>query len=100
MAGPQVETIYGVVEGTQESDLNVFKGIPYAKPPIGELRWCAPQPPEGWDGVMSCIEFSAVCAQEDDPVLSEMKINKYVKHNLFLIIDFLIIKLIYNIPSF
>ena len=74
MSGPQVKTIYGVVEGSRENDLNVFKGIPYARPPINELRWCSPQPPEAWSDIRSCTEFSAVCTQEDDPILSDMKI--------------------------
>ena len=51
MAGPQVQTKYGIVEGARENDQNVFRGIPFAKPPINELRWCAPQEPESWEGV-------------------------------------------------
>ena len=74
MAGPQVDTNYGMVEGINENDLNIFKGIPYAKPPTGELRWCPPQEPESWIGTRSCTEFSAVCTQETDPVLIAMKI--------------------------
>ena len=68
MSGPQVDTIHGIIEGTKEKDLNVFRGIPYAEPPTGELRWCPPQPPESWDGVRSCTEFSAACIQETLPV--------------------------------
>ena len=64
MAGPQVQTKYGIVEGARENDQNVFRGIPFAKPPINELRWCAPEEPESWEGVKVCTEFSAVCAQE------------------------------------
>ena len=63
MAGPQVQTKYGIVEGARENDQNVFRGIPFAKPPINELRWCAPEEPESWEGVKVCTEFSAVCAQ-------------------------------------
>ncbi len=74
MSGPQVNTIYGVVEGAKEKDLNVFKGIPFAKPPTGELRWCPPEPPESWDGARSCTEFSAVCTQETFPEMIDMKI--------------------------
>jgi para-nitrobenzyl esterase len=74
MAGPQVSTKYGIVEGKEEKELNVFKGIPYAKPPIGELRWCAPQASESWAGTKSCAEFSAVCAQESFPEVIDMKL--------------------------
>ena len=49
MAGPQVQTKYGIVEGARENDQNVFRGIPFAKPPINELRWCAPEEPESLD---------------------------------------------------
>ena len=74
MAGPQVQTKYGIVEGARENDQNVFRGIPFAKPPINELRWCAPEEPESWEGVKVCTEFSAVCAQESFPAEIEMKI--------------------------
>ena len=58
MTGPQVQTKYGIVEGARENDQNVFRGIPFAKPPINELRWCAPEEPESWEGVKVCTEFS------------------------------------------
>lgn len=74
MAGPQVNTIYGVVEGTKEEDLDIYKGIPYAKAPVDELRWCPPQPPESWSGTRSCTEFSAACTQETFPEVIDMKI--------------------------
>ena len=74
MTGPQVKTIYGVVEGAKEEGLNVYKGIPYAKPPVGELRWCPPQAPESWMGARSCTEFSAACTQETFPEVLDMKL--------------------------
>lgn len=40
-----------------------FLGIPYAKPPVGELRYRAPQPPENWEGIRSCSEFQPSCIQ-------------------------------------
>ena len=42
-----------------ESDprITVFRGVPYAKPPVGELRWRAPQPAENWEGVRKCYEY-------------------------------------------
>ena len=49
---PTVQTKYGAVQGVEgESNSWVWKGIPYAEPPVGELRWRAPQDPDPWDGV-------------------------------------------------
>jgi para-nitrobenzyl esterase len=46
-----------------ENDLYVFKGIPYAAPPVGELRWMPPQPMKPWDGVRPAVEFGAISPQ-------------------------------------
>jgi para-nitrobenzyl esterase len=54
-----VNTKYGRVEGYQEGNIRIFKGIPFAAPPIGNLRWKAPQPPLAWKGVKKCMTFSA-----------------------------------------
>ena len=43
--------------------VRVFKGIPYAAPPVGELRWRAPQPVAKWEGVRKAEEFGPVCMQ-------------------------------------
>jgi len=55
----------GLVEGTpgRTPGITVFKGIPYAAPPVGELRWRAPQPPAKWRGVRHADHFSAGCPQ-------------------------------------
>lgn len=47
----QVMTNYGIVEGENAHGANAWKGIPYAKPPVNELRFKAPVPPESWEGV-------------------------------------------------
>jgi len=52
-----VETIYGALEGIQEEECQVYLGIPYARPPVGQLRFHAPQPPEKWTGVRPAKEF-------------------------------------------
>nr|WP_297782772.1 carboxylesterase family protein [uncultured Allomuricauda sp.] len=52
-----VETKTGKVEGYTEGEIKVFKGIPFAEPPVGELRWKAPQPVRDWVGVKECKEF-------------------------------------------
>jgi len=53
----------GKVEGSETKDIRAFKGIPYAAPPVGKLRWAPPQPAEGWDGVRDATRFGAACMQ-------------------------------------
>ncbi len=62
-----LEVSCGKIEGSHSSDgeLLVFKGIPYAKPPIGELRWKAPQPTESWAGILKCTSFSKSAIQNE-----------------------------------
>ncbi len=60
----EVETPLGTVQGTVNGDVFVFKGIPYAKPPTGELRFAPPVPAETWEGVLKCLEFSSAAPQK------------------------------------
>lgn len=62
-----VDTRAGRVEGVREDDLLVFKGVPYAAPPVGELRWLPPQPLEPWSGVRSVKDVGA--ASHQNPVV-------------------------------
>lgn len=57
----KVQVEGGVISGVLDSisGINVFKGIPYAEPPVGDLRWTAPIPVKPWDGILSCKEFRA-----------------------------------------
>jgi para-nitrobenzyl esterase len=54
-----ISTDKGKIEGSFNVDktVRVFKGIPFAAPPIGDLRWKAPQPTAAWDGILPCTEF-------------------------------------------
>ena len=54
---PLVKTAYGPIEGYRTNGLEIFKGIPFAAPPVGELRWKAPQPPAPWKEVKQCTAF-------------------------------------------
>ena len=61
----QVHTEAGVVAGTRSTDgkVMIFKGVPFAAPPVGELRWKEPQPVARWKGVRKTTEFGARCMQ-------------------------------------
>ncbi|WP_338875441.1 carboxylesterase family protein [Spirosoma sp. SC4-14] len=55
---PQAKTANGVVEGVVESSgIHAFKGIPFAQPPVGDLRWKEPQPVKNWQGVKETKKF-------------------------------------------
>ena len=60
-----IQTDNGQVEGLPNADASVvaFKGIPFAAPPVGDLRWKAPQPVQNWEGVRECKEFSSSAMQ-------------------------------------
>ena len=48
----------GLLQGTSEGGLTVYKGIPFAAPPVGDLRWRAPQPAAKWEGVRPAAKFA------------------------------------------
>jgi para-nitrobenzyl esterase len=73
-AGPdQLATSYGLLQGRVEDGLRVFRGVPFAAPPVGALRWAPPAAPTCVDGVIDATTFGPVCPQydvrsDDDPV--------------------------------
>lgn len=62
-SGSQVKTLSGVVEGKNDGAVHAFLGIPYAQPPVGDLRWKQPLPTANWKGVRKATEFGAHCMQ-------------------------------------
>lgn len=52
-----VRTEFGLVQGVREVGLTVYRGIPFAAPPVGDLRWRPPQPATPWDGVRAATKF-------------------------------------------
>src|SRR6476646_1537821 len=60
-----VKVEQGLLAGTNGSsaDLRVYRGIPYAAPPVGDLRWRAPQPAAKWQGVRNASEYGRACVQ-------------------------------------
>ncbi len=53
----QVKTANGTLEGVDESGVRAFKGVPFAAPPVGDLRWREPQPVKNWTGVRKAHDF-------------------------------------------
>lgn len=60
---PIVETQAGDVQGFVENNVFAFKGIPYAAPPVGDLRWREPQPAALWQGVLKANAYGHACIQ-------------------------------------
>lgn len=56
-------TAQGVIRGVIEGETLTFKGIPYAKPPVGTLRWRPTEPPMRWEGIRDGSRFGAMCPQ-------------------------------------
>ena len=78
---PVVNTRYGKLQGQTEDGLHVFRGVPFAAPPVGELRFRAPRPPEPWDGVREANEVGYGSMQTFMPGLEllgawEMPVNE------------------------
>ena len=62
-----VETGYGNLQGREVNGVGSFLGVPFAKPPVGALRWKAPEPPEPWTGVRDANEFGPCAIQATMP---------------------------------
>ena len=71
-AADQVKTASGIVSGAgkQKSGVRIFRGIPYAQPPVGDLRWKPPTGAKSWQGVRDAVEFAPRCMQH--PIFSDM----------------------------
>src|ERR1700733_13082485 len=77
LAAP-VRTEAGLVEGARTSGVTIYKGLPFAAPPVGALRWRAPRPANPWRGVRQAQAFAPACMQtsvsmpgEIPPTISE-----------------------------
>lgn len=81
VAAPRTNTVRidsGLLQGVLENGLTVYKGIPFAEPPLGNLRWRPPQAPSPWQGVRHADKFAPASMQvtvsmpgEAPPVVSE-----------------------------
>ncbi|MDR3512468.1 MAG: carboxylesterase family protein [Caulobacteraceae bacterium] len=62
-AGPLVQLDAGRIEGAEEGGAAVFRGVPFAAPPVGPLRWRPPQPTAGWSGTREAVAYGPDCLQ-------------------------------------
>jgi para-nitrobenzyl esterase len=64
---------HGLAQGTSEDGLTVYRGIPFAAPPVGDLRWRAPQPAAKWEGVRQTTKFGPkpIQGSRNGPDMSE-----------------------------
>jgi para-nitrobenzyl esterase len=58
----------GKVEGTNKNGVIIFRGIPFAEPPVGDLRWRAPVPAKRWKGILKAFKFAPACPQQPNIV--------------------------------
>lgn len=81
-----VETTGGRLAGIREKNLLAFRGIPFARPPVGALRFCPPQPPEPWAGVRDASSFgpSAPQAKVQFDALGDMDVGEQEEDCLYL----------------
>ena len=78
-ASPTVKVEQGTLQGTVEQGLTVYRGVPFAAPPVGDLRWRPPQPAAKWQGIRKADKFAPQCVQslgparpgEEAPAMSE-----------------------------
>ncbi|MBQ6465646.1 MAG: carboxylesterase family protein [Oscillospiraceae bacterium] len=84
---PAVTEIVQVSQGkltgvyNEDGSVEVYAGIPYAKPPVGELRWREPQEPESWEGVRACDTFAPMSMQQRNPAIVDSLTTIVAFHN-------------------
>jgi para-nitrobenzyl esterase len=71
-----VQTQAGQLQGVQGDGVVIYKGIPYAAPPLGALRWRPPQPAASWTGVRSADRFGDSCMQNAAPVGGPLTVSE------------------------
>ncbi len=67
-----IEITGGLISGVAQDGVLIYKGIPYAAPPVGKLRWRPPQRVKPWEGVLACDQWADRAPQSDTPGLGEI----------------------------
>src|SRR5450631_1015221 len=60
----------GVLQGSVENGLAIYRGIPYAAPPVGDLRWRPPQPAPKWQGIRAADQYGHACIQTNAAIVN------------------------------
>ena len=74
----------GPIRGKVQDGVRFYAGIPYAAPPIGDLRWKSPQPVKSWTNIRECVEFGPICPQPGSPGMKEEDIKTASEDCLYL----------------
>nr|7W1I_A Chain A, Carboxylesterase [Thermobifida fusca]7W1L_A Chain A, Carboxylesterase [Thermobifida fusca] len=83
-----IRTGSGDVRGSKENGIAVFRGIPYAEPPVGAHRFTAPRPPRPWDGVRDATEFSATAPRPPYPeAIGALLIERFIPGDDYLTLN-------------
>ena len=80
-----VQTKYGAISGVKQNEYTIFKGIPYAKPPIGDLRFRAPEEVDPWDEVYQADTFKNKCIQSELPKEISFYIKEFFSNPEFMV---------------
>src|SRR4051812_30991028 len=71
-----VATDKGTVRGVLHDGVREFKGVPYAEPPVGDLRWALPQPAKAWQGTLDATRYGTACPQAERYGIPESSDNE------------------------
>lgn len=74
-----IETKYGKISGVENDDYTVYKGVPYAKPPVGALRFQKPEKPKPWEGIYAADHFQPKSIQRE-PVPGAFYTKEFYSH--------------------
>lgn len=75
-APPEITTHSGAIQGVQNGPISIFRGIPYAEPPTGELRWREPRSVKPWSETLNANHFGAVCPQHSWQAIDGMPMSE------------------------
>lgn len=71
-----VQVTGGTIEGVEQDGILTYKGIPFAAPPVGDLRWKAPTPVKSWEGVKKADSFCDACMQAENAMGNTAPVNE------------------------